>query len=186
MRVVIDDKVIEKHGLSVNEFLLLLSTINMPTDEEATSLTEEKFLVSFHPIKHKYFITQKGRQLVIDILNDNQGIEEKKSIDSLASKMQELYPKGKKAGTNYYWRGNLPEIKQKLSVFFKRYGEYPEEIVLKATENFIASFKEEYRFMPLLKYFIWKNQDEDKKSDLLTWIENIDEEDTGYDTSYIV
>lgn len=108
-------------------------------------------------------------------------------LDELAIKLMNLYPRGKKDGTNVYWRGNKKEIREKLQKFFKLYGEkYSFETVEEATEKYVRSFKDDYSFMRVLKYFIIKDErilNEEGKlvtnqvSDLATFIENMDQED---------
>ena len=71
--------------------------------------------------------------------------------------MKELFPKGKKEGTQVYWRGNKREL-TRLKKFFKLYGSnYSKEQILKATKDYVESFNGLYNNMRVLKYFIWKD-----------------------------
>lgn len=72
----------------------------------------------------------------------------------------------------------------KLKSFFKLYGRtYTEEEILDAARRYVDSFNGDYRFMRLLKYFIWKRDNtEGEVSELATFIDNDgQEEDVGDD-----
>ena len=96
--------------------------------------------------------------------------------------MKELYPKGKKEGTNQFWADGVSIIVKRLKIFYKKYGFYDNDIIIKATENYIKSFNGDYRFMKTLKYFLWSEKvnkagEVEPTSDLLTYIENAGEID---------
>ena len=46
----------------------------------------------------------------------------------------------------------------KLKKFFKMYGNYTDDDIVDATKRFIASFNGNYKYLPLIKYFIIKNK----------------------------
>lgn len=178
--IVINKKVVKKSGLSVGQLFYLFYCNFSNSLEEIEDLRTKHFLIS-QPIKDKPpFITDKGVALLTELLVDTKE-EEMDRITELVPKLQELFPKGKKQGTNYYWRGNKKEIEVKLRIFFKKYGEYPDDKIIQATENYIKSYKDDMRFMQLLKYFILKNIRKEgetiEQSELLTYIENIDNND---------
>ena len=122
------------------------------------------------------------------ILNNNQlhtieswismsSIPEQKhqTLLKLAEKMRDLYPAGKKPGTDYYWKDGTKVIAQRLSVFIKKYGnEYTDEQILDATRRYVESFNGNYKFMHLLKYFISKKnvETQEDSSELLSYLEN--------------
>lgn len=116
--------------------------------------------------------------------------QSKKDIEEIARELQKMYPTGRKAGTNNYWRGNFPEIRDRLTVFFKKHGEYSKDVILEATQKYIDSFQGETGYMKTLKYFISKRRDDGAfEYDLLTFIENIDsaDEDGGVlDTTRLI
>ena len=98
-------------------------------------------------------------------------------IAELAVKLQEIFPQGKKDGTNYYWRGNKRDIERKLTQFFLRYEDtYTDEQIISATQRYVDSFNGNYDYMRLLQYFIWKVSIQDGTklctSDLASTIEN--------------
>lgn len=94
--------------------------------------------------------------------------------EQLAIKLKEIYPKGKKPGTNYYFCSNVKEVVLKLNKFFKIYGEYTDEEIIDATQRYIDSFQEDFTYMRLLKYFIYKESDNGGISELATLLENKD------------
>ena len=98
----------------------------------------------------------------------------------LADKLRELYPEGRKEGTNYYWRDSTKIIARKLKALDKKYGiDFTDEQAINATKRYIDSFNGNYTYMQLLKYFIMKNVLKDgeleETSQLLSYIENEDQ-----------
>ena len=85
--------------------------------------------------------------------------------------MRLMFPEGKKQGTTKYWRDNKSNVESKLKTFFKKYGHYDSELILKATQKYVDSFGDSKQLMRTVIYFISK----DDNSDLMTIIENIDE-----------
>jgi hypothetical protein len=99
----------------------------------------------------------------------------------LAPKLIEIFPSGKKPGTNLYWKGSKMEIVTKLKKFLNMFGEeYSNEDIIDATQRYVQSFNGSYGYMRVLKYFIWKNilrvgeesNSIEEVSDLATWLEN--------------
>lgn len=119
------------------------------------------------------------------LLSKDPDVPEEDKLDTLASQLMEIFPKGKKEGTTSYWRGNRKEIRERLQKFFKLYGnKYTDEQILKATQDYVSSFNGNYSYMRVLKYFILKDErksDEEGKlivqqvSDLATFIENAED-----------
>ena len=97
-----------------------------------------------------------------------------------------IFPQGKKEGTPYYWKCNPKEVSNKLKRFFVYFGEtYSDSQIISATKRYVQSFNGDYRYMRLLKYFIWKNDKVktdsgvsiEQVSDLASYIENEGQED---------
>jgi len=188
MVIPINDVKIIENGLSQGQFMLLL-TLYLKIDIDTidtTCLLENGYLGNKYKIdpdtekltEHGVFITNKGKDIINDILlNSNKDIKPADTLQDLAKAMQDLFPKGKKYGTNYYWRDSTSIIVKKLQIFFKRYGDVQHEQVLEATKRYVESFEDNTTFMQLLKYFIWKNKpDGSEESMLLSYIENDDED----------
>lgn len=122
------------------------------------------------------------------LLSRDPDVPEERRLDELATKLMEIYPRGKKEGTTTYWRGNKKEIREKLQKFFKLYGsKFTDEQILKATQDYVTSFNGDYSYMRVLKYFIMKDERKENEegrltvyqvSDLATLIENAEDIDT--------
>ena len=180
MKITIDSKLLDEYKITPSQFYLMLSLSEVPDKEEINSLITEQFLVSRNYTTNKLYLTQKGSKAINTILNNSVPISKEKieKIKLLAQQLQSLFPEGKKAGTNNYWRGNLPEIIDRIQSFFKRFGEYSDEIIIQATTNYIEAFQYNTNTMRTLKYFISKKTDDGVVSDLLTYIENINSNNT--------
>ena len=186
MKITIDDKVLSKYKLTKEQFFFMLSLVYKVDDNAIDSLLKKKFYISQSygagcVPQHNYFLAHSGVDVVNKILLESEhlGTNQKERLDNLAKSLQALYPEGKKAGTNNYWRGNVPEIRDRLQMFLKRFDDYPDEVIIKATENYVESFNMDTRLMKTLKYFISKKRDDGSTEyDLLTFIENIDSSNT--------
>ena len=105
-------------------------------------------------------------------------------FSALATKLKEIFPKGKKDGTNYYWADGVALIVRRLKLFFKKYGDgYTSEQIVQAAEKYVQGFNGNYQYMKLLKYFIFKekvgaNGEVEGESDLISYIENAGQEET--------
>jgi hypothetical protein len=93
-------------------------------------------------------------------------------------------------GTPYYYRCNNSEVIKKLKKFFIQYGNYPDDDIVDACKRFVASFRGNYKYLPLVKYFISKLKDQEEEdgtihkveySPLADYLEN--KEETVTDTS---
>ena len=96
--------------------------------------------------------------------------------------LKEIFPKGKKDGTNLYWSDGVALIEKRLKVLFKKYEtRYPDEEILDAAKRYVESFNGDYRFMKVLKYFLFKDEKGaagkvEESSELINYIENKGEE----------
>ena len=117
------------------------------------------------------------------ILDSDKNIPEKDKITKLGEALMNIYPKGKKEGTIYYWRDSITNIVKRLQIFFKRYGNsYTDEQIINATKKYVESFNGDYRYMQLLKYFIFKDKRGlevvENQSELASYLQNEGQEDT--------
>ena len=171
MDLVIKESAYTEVGLSFEQFLYLLSLKNRVNDEEFKSLMDRKFIKIDED--NRLCIDAKGYNAVIEV----QRLSSIKKTDleileDLAKSMAELFPRGRKARTNKYWRGNSALVVKKLNGFLRKYGSFRADVILQATDNYVKSFGYDTSLMRILPYFIEK----DGESDLLTFIENLDEE----------
>jgi len=175
----ISKEALNKHKTKIAN-LFLLFAINYKIDLKASIqflLTEGLVGECMNEGKYNgnYFITDKGVEKLNQIIFDSTAnIPDNSILEKLAEDMQNLYPKGKKNGTNLYWRGSKKEIVIKLQGFYKRYGDqFNTNQILEATKFYIESFNGNYQYMQLLKYFIWKIKGVDEVvSELASYIEN--------------
>lgn len=182
MTITIDEEVCKNWGLTMPE-VLALTLVKTGADVPAlfASLEDEKALVK--DMFNKYLITIGYDERVASVLLDSDKDRQPQDrIESLAVKMMELFPSGKKQGTSQYYRGNRKDITLRLKKFFKLYGNrFTDKQILEATDKYVKAFNGNYSYMRVLKYFIWKDEkkvDSEGKgyisevSDLASYIEN--------------
>lgn len=166
---------------------LLLVKTGVNLTELFKSLEERKILVK--DMFNNYLVTQRWDDVASTVLLDSD--KDKPSperIETLAVRLADIFPKGKKAGTCYYFKGNRKDNVLRLKKFFKLYGHYTDEQILDAAQRYVDSFNGNYTYMRILKYFIWKDDVKkdaegngyvDEHSDLANWIENKDSVNTS-------
>ena len=134
------------------------------------------------PIKAE--LTPKGIDLVENLLiQSNFTSNDISRYIDLADKLRELYPKGKKEGTQYLWRDSTTIIAKRLMALSKRTNyKFTDEEVIEATRKYVESFNGNYHYMKLLKYFISKVDNKvgedghiiaEETSELLNYISNL-------------
>lgn len=180
MKIVIDEKICKKHHLSVMEVLLSLGIRSSEDVSEALKELEEKQVLVYKD--NNYMVTQPWSDILDEILCDScSGEDNEERLTELAKKMRECFPEGKMPGTAYYYRCNVREVVLKLKKFFLQYGNYSDDKIIDATKRFIEAYNGNYRYLPLIKYFISKNKtvtDEDgtshiqEVSELASYLEN--------------
>lgn len=182
MRIILDDDILAKYGYTVEEFLLLLYyRLKSSTDEVRDSLLiKEEGHLTMNPVTKKVFMSKELKNKLANILLEcTIPVNSDKWYENIATKLQEIYPKGTKPGTIYPWRGSKAEIIKKLQTLKVKYNfDFTEEQAIKATKTYVESFNGDYNYMKLLKYFILKldkiDGGTDMKSDFMSYIENID------------
>lgn len=158
MKIIIDDKVCEKHGLTLEEVLLMLS-YRMSKNHTMTVASLEDREAIIYTQDDEFLVTHRWSEVLDEILCDSSGgIDDEERLTSLAKKIRECFPEGKMPGTAYYYRCNNREIVLKLKKFFLQYGNYTDDKIVDATKRFVASYQGNYRYLPLAKYFISKNK----------------------------
>lgn len=191
MTISLNDKVIAKSRLTLGEVLLLIAVQNNVDFEESEKTLVSKGYISIKYskqqelfVKDGFFITNKGKDALNTIVLDSDKVVGTEDfitrIEQLVPQLQSIYPDGKNFN-NQYWKGNKTDIKKKLQTFFKKYGnEYTDEQLITATRAYVAGFNGDYKFMRLLKYFIWKEEVKDGTrvpvSELADYIENAGQE----------
>ena len=182
MKLIIDSDACLNNGTCIGEVLLLYEyALKISPESMKQSLIDKGYITSAGNLFDRYTATDKAVKLLDNVLADSS-VDDDTKITELATKLKELYPKGKKEGTNQFWADGVSIIVKRLKIFYKKYGFYDNDIIIKATENYIKSFNGDYRFMKTLKYFLWREKvnkagEVEPTSDLLTYIENAGEID---------
>lgn len=198
MKIIFDTEACKKNDWDVD---LILYLISLAADSKITLNTFEKarqqrFLKFNQPYNRMQLfpdyveLSQDGEFLVESIMADSnmgKSISDERFIN-LANQLRELFPAGKKPGYAYTWRDSTSCIVDRLKKFVMKYGNHSDEEIINATKAYIASFNGDYRYMQLLKYFIWKNKvtggelvdgrlvgEVEKQSQLASYIENKEE-----------
>lgn len=163
--------------------LLFLNKVDIASTKE--SLIDKGYIATDYDKVSKpsgFRVTAKGAELINKVIIDSEKYNstDEDSLLALAKELKELFPKGKKPGTNYYWTEGAPLIVRRLKLFFKKYSKYPNEDIVKATKAYVSSFNGDYTWMRLLKYFILKESknalgEVESASDLLNYLENKDQ-----------
>jgi hypothetical protein len=193
MKITIDEKKCLKYKLTFKEFLAALTIKNLKDPKSVIDTLVNRDVLDIKD--DKYVVTDKWSETLDKILTESGGTEKTdEEFIEMAKKMRELYPEGKMLGTTYFYRCNNKEVANKLKRFFIQYGDkYTEQDILDATQRFVAAFKGNYKYLPLLKYFISKQksvEDEDgvshniEYSPLADYLENPDSNENGYNDDW--
>lgn len=185
----IDEKVCEQQGLTLQEALILVLVKSGANFDTLLESMKNKMLIVNGDTHMSYLVTQNSSDKIDSVLLDSdKNKQPAQRIDILATKLMDLFPKRKKEGSSQYFRGNKKDITLRLKKFFKLYGnEFTDEQIIDAAKKYVESFNGDYKYMRVLKYFIWKDEIKvnsdgyryvDEVSDLATFIENV-----GSDTS---
>lgn len=181
MRLTIDQTVLDKHDLTISEFMVLYLNVNSVDIKSCMDSLVAKGLADKNLFSEgSIVVSDKVKELVstIAIDSDKSVIDKDAEFIELANELRELYPAGRKEGTTYMWRGTTAEIAKKLKTLVVKYKySFTRKQVIKATKEYISSFNGNYKKMRLLKYFILKSErDADDNvnviSELMTLIEN--------------
>lgn len=181
MKLTIDQTILDKYNISIGEFMILYLSANSIDIKECIESIIKKNLADRNLFsENSIVVSDKVKDLITTIIidSDKNVIDKDSEFLELANEMRELYPKGKKEGTTYLWRGTTAEVAKKLKTLVVKYGySFSKEQVLKATKEYVNSFNGNYKRMRLLKYFVLKSEkDADDNiniiSELMSLIEN--------------
>ena len=192
MRYIISTEECAKLGIRLPTFLYLLSVYSNQLITESCSYDAyNRSLLTFkgkdiygNPISPE--LTEYGEDVIKTILkNSENDMPSPEEITMIAENLRSIYPTGKKPGTPYNWKGSQRDIEKRLEKFFIIYGkEYTKEQLINATKEYVDAFKGDYRFMRLLKYFIWKKEDGNESSDLADYIDNAGQDNADNDSNW--
>ena len=186
--VCLNKKAAQQNGITIDEALLMLVIHNKANLEEAERALIQKGLITaerndlFQQVGWR--LTNKGTEVLDSVIMDSDKEQEPQDrLIQLATKLKEIFPKGKKDGTNYYWADGVALIVRRLKLFFKKYGnKFTNEQIIQAAEKYVQGFNGNYQYMRLLKYFIFKekvgaNGEVEGDSELINYIENAGQEE---------
>lgn len=193
MTFTIDLKVCHKYDLKVSRVLALLaiyqcSKVKTSLDQVLHELLEQCKIGQKE--NGSYFLYENTLETLGNILTESETIvPEPDELIPIAQQLREIFPKGKKDGTNSQWRESTSLIVKRLQKFIKIFGEEYKDYnkILAAAKEYVDSFNGNYAYMRTLKYFILKDEikfnDEgqryvDRTSDLATRMDNLGEVNT--------
>ena len=186
--VCLNKKAAQQNGITIDEALLMLAIHNKADLERAEKALVQKGLITaerndlFQQVGWR--LTNKGTEVLDSVIMDSDKEQEPQDrLIQLATRLKEIFPKGKKDGTNYYWADGVALIVRRLKLFFKKYGnKFTDEQIIQAAEKYVQGFNGNYQYMRLLKYFIFKekvgaNGEVEGDSELINYIENAGQEE---------
>lgn len=184
MNISINEEVLSKWNLSLQEFLFLLFNMKEGDVNSCISSLIKKGWVDQNLFDStKVVISNNRKEDITTILVDSEKVETKFEFEELADKLREIFPKGKKPGTTYMWRDTTAVIAKKLKILVTKYNcKFTEEQAIKATKAYVNSFGGNYKYMQLLKYFILKTPtnasgDVELRSDFMSYVDNSEHEE---------
>jgi hypothetical protein len=184
MNISINEEILSKWNLSIQEFLFLLFNAKEGDINECISSLIKKGWANRDLLDStKIVLSNNRKEDITTILVDSEKVENKLEFEELANKLREIFPKGKKPGTTYMWRDTTAVIAKKLKILVTKYNcNFTEEQAIKATQAYVNSFGGNYKYMQLLKYFILKTPtnasgDVELRSDFMSYVDNEGQEE---------
>ena len=187
--ICLNKKAAQQNGITIDEALLMLAIHNKADLERAERALVQKGLITaerndlFQQVGWR--LTNKGTEVLDSVIMDSDKEQEPQDrLIQLATRLKEIFPKGKKDGTNEYWTEGVALIVRRLKLFFRKYGnKFTDEQIIQAAQKYVQGFNGSYRYMRLLKYFIFKekvgaNGGVEGDSELINYIENAGQEET--------
>jgi len=178
---ILDFNLLEEHGISANDFLLLISlkeNINTPFQEYWNLLYDNKFIILDE--NKNIILREKGKLLLelceIDSINS---INNKKSIkkssrainlelDDFIKEFRLLW-KGKKPGS----MGSEKAVRDKMYRWMQENPSYSKEDILKAAKLYLDDLNNNV-YLQQADYFIYKKDVNGESSRLSAFIDEID------------
>lgn len=178
MKITINTEVLQKEGFTLGDFLVLLIGYYEVNYKETMDNLISKGVIQPNLFNRMSMVlSDNTKNYISKLLTECNDKIVNSSIDftSLAKSLQELYPAGMKMGTTYLWRNNTDLIAQKLKTLVAKHNfTFTEEEAIKATKEYVSSFKEDKQRMMLLKNFILRTNNKEQLIDsmFMTIIEN--------------
>lgn len=158
MKITIDTDIIKKKGISKDVFFHLLCNyfkvdMSEKPDREANNLG-----YNIEDID-SYDISIDGISLVEQIIAESSLTSNipDREYETVAETMISVYPEGIKPGTHRQWGGSVSQVADKLKFLEFYTGERVDaEEAVKATREYVESFREDTKYMQTLPYFIFR------------------------------
>lgn len=176
MKLSIDTEVVRRNGFTLGDFLICLAVKTCKKRDILTHIDELKERgVLFKNIDSMHLLFHKADSAIRKILLDSEENDmSDEELKVLVTKMREIFPAGKKPGTNIPWRDSVNVLVLRLKAYFKLFGHKTSEEILQATKEYVESFNGIYTNMRVMKYFILKTDNDGCKiSDLDSCIANL-------------
>ena len=168
MIITIDTEMLDKYTIRPDEYVYLskLLTDNELLTKVMLRVDGKKMIrMGFIEIEDgQAYLTDKARDLFkmpregfvtprVDLVE----LTSSSNIKELSKKYRNLFPTGVRSG-GYLVRATAESCEKKLKAFLRKYSDYDEAIILKATEKYIQrKSRESYMHMKLAPYFIEKD-----------------------------
>ena len=110
MKLTIDQTILDKNGLTLEEFLVLyLNAKDVDIGKVSQSLVAKGLADKDLFSEGKLIVSDKVKDLISTVIidSDKNVIDKAEEFTSLASELREIYPAGRKEGTSYMWRGKM-------------------------------------------------------------------------------
>ena len=115
MNICLSKEACSTNNITLGEALLMLAIANKANLEEAEQALIKKGYITadrndlFQQIGWR--LTNKGAEIIDSVIIDSDKQQEPKDrLNLLAVRLKEIFPKGKKDGTNYYWADGVALI----------------------------------------------------------------------------
>lgn len=198
MKIILDTELCKKQGYDVDLMLYLASFLcDTPITRETFEKARNKHYLTFNkpfdniPFPPFVELNSTGEFVIEGALAESKLSGSEERFINLANALREIFPAGKKPGYAYTWRDSTSCIVDRLKKFILKYGDYSDERIIAATKEYVKSFNGDYRYMQLLKYFIWKNKvtaeemvrgrlvgEVERQSQLAAYLEDTEEKST--------
>ena len=165
MKIIINTDVLHEENLSLGDFLaLLIGYYDIAYKDCFYRMIKSELAAPNILHEDSLILSDNTKNLVARLLlaSTNKVKDSSMDFNSLAKKLQSIYPSGIKAGTTYLWRDTEAIIALKLMTLFVKHDfAFTEKEAIRATEEYVNSFKDQQDRMMLLKYFILKTTKSD-------------------------
>jgi hypothetical protein len=180
MQLIIDLDKLDKRGLTVNEYLTLLSIYYKGKDIPINYIDRK---ADYFALQGKKYLEINGSTVSLTPISMSLLAPAGRDYVGLAMAVREQFPKGSKAG-RYPWKGVVKTLVEKLKKLDKAYGmdEFSDEDIIRSTTLYVSRFTQNDmdKGMQIAPYFLEK----DGNSSLMSWLQMEPEKDDHKSTEY--